>query len=350
MTSVLDIETPAVLIDLDVVEANIARAQALFDHLGVAFRPHVKTHKLPEMAALQRAAGARGIAAQKISEAEVFAARGFSDILLCTTPLSPDKIARARVLAAQGPFAVVADSAEAVMALAARGAEPLRVLVECDTGGGRCGVQSPGQARDLALRISDSPGLIFGGLMTYPRAGGTAEVQGFMAEAAPLVQAAVGACPVVSSGGTPSLAEASLAPIVTEYRAGTYIYNDRSLLARGVCGIADCALVVLTTVLSHPTAMRAILDAGSKILTSDLMGLTGHGLVLEAPGAEIVGLSEEHGHVDLSRATAGLRVGQKVWVIPNHACPVSNLVDRVVLHRGGAVDRIVPVAARGMVV
>jgi D-serine deaminase-like pyridoxal phosphate-dependent protein len=347
MPQIQDLETPAVLIDMDVVEANIARTQARMDALGLAFRPHVKTHKLPELAALQRAAGARGIAAQKITEAEVFAAAGFSDILLCTTLFSPDKIARARALAARGDFALVADSAEAVAALSARGAEPLRVLVECDTGAKRCGVQSPEAARDLALRIADGQGLIFGGLLTYPRPDGTAEAQAFLARAAQLVRAAVGACPVISTGGTPGLAQAELAPVATEYRAGTYVYNDRSLILRGAARAQDCALTVLATVLSCPAPGRAILDAGSKSLTSDLVGLTGYGQILGLPEAEITGLSEEHGHVTLNGDS--LRPGQKVQVIPNHACPVSNLVDRVVFHRGGTVDRWVTVTARGTV-
>ena len=350
MARTFDLETPAVLVNLDVVEANVARAQARFTANGQAFRPHVKTHKLPELARLQIEAGAKGIAAQKISEAEVFAAAGFDDILLCTTLFSPGKIARARALAARGAFALVVENIEAVQALAARGAAPLRVLVECDTGAGRCGVQSPGAAAALAGRIAETPGLIFGGLMTYPAPNGNAAVQDFMTRALPLVRAAAGDCPVISSGGTPGLAEAGLAPIVTEFRAGTYIYNDRSQVARGVCGLEDCAVTVLTTVLGRQGADRAILDAGSKTLSSDLLGLTGHGLILEAPGARIVGLSEEHGHVDLSGGGTDLRPGQKVQVIPNHVCPVSNLAAQVVFHRGGEVVGVVQVAARGTVV
>lgn len=350
MARIEDLETPAVLVDLDLVEANVTRAQSLFNEIGQAFRPHVKTHKLPELARLQIEAGARGIAAQKISEAEVFAAAGFTDILLCTTLFSPDKIARARALAARGSFALVAENIEAVEALGARGAVPLRVLVECDTGGGRCGVQSPGAAAALAGRIAETPGLIFGGLMTYPAPGGNAAVQDFMTRALPLVRDAAGDCPIISSGGTPGLAQAGQAPIVTEFRAGTYIYNDRSQVARGVCTWQDCALTVLTTVLGRPTADRVILDAGSKILSSDLLGLTGHGLILGAENARITGLSEEHGHVDLAGSGSTLRPGQKVQVIPNHVCPVSNLTGFVVFHRGGEVLRRVDVAARGTVV
>jgi D-serine deaminase-like pyridoxal phosphate-dependent protein len=188
MPRIEDLETSAVLVDLDLVKANIARAQALFNTLGQALRPHVKTHKLPELARLQIEAGAKGIAAQKISEAEVFAAAGFDDILLRTALFSPDKIARSRALAARGAFARVVENTEPVQALSARGAVPVRVLVECDTGGGRCGVQSPGAAAALAGRIAETPGLIFGGLMTYPAPRGNAAVQDFMSRALPLVR------------------------------------------------------------------------------------------------------------------------------------------------------------------
>ena len=348
-----DVETPAVLVDLDVVEANILRAQRQFDALGKGFRPHIKTHKIPYLARLQMQAGAIGIACQKISEAEVFAAEDLDDILLCFNLLSPDKIARARCLAERGQLTVVADNAEVVLRLSAgmAGATvPLRVLVECDTGMGRCGVQSPAEARDLARLIGDTKGLRFGGLMTYPKPNDEARVEAFLAEARDMCLPDLGLCEMISGGGTPSLAMAGLTPSITEYRAGTYIYNDRSLIARGACAVTDCALTVLTTVVSRPTADRGVLDAGSKSLTSDLLGLTGYGLIPACPGAEIIGLSEEHGHLDLRLCGARPKIGEKLQVIPNHACPVSNLVDRVVFHRGGEVIRFEDVAARGCVV
>lgn len=347
-----DVETPAVLVDLNVVEANIHRVQQFFDGLGLGFRPHVKTHKIPWLARQQVQAGAIGIACQKISEAEAFAAEDFDDILLCFNLLSPDKIARARALADRTSLTLVADNPQVVAALSQgfRGvAEPQPVLVECDTGAGRCGVQSPGAARDLARAIAAAPGLRFGGLMTYPKAGGEDAVQDFLAEARDLILPDL-PCPVLSGGGSPSLSHAARTPILTEYRAGTYIYNDRSLIARGACAEADCALTVLTTVVSRPTPDRVILDAGSKSLTSDLFGLTGHGLILGYPGAEITALSEEHGHADFRHCATRPRIGEKLRVIPNHACPVSNLVDQVIFTRGTEVWRPWPVAARGCVI
>ncbi len=353
MTSILDLETPAVLIDLDVVEANIERAQSLFDTFGIGFRPHVKTHKIPFLAELQMKQGAIGIAAQKISEAEVFANAGFSDITLCFNLLSPAKIARLRTLSETCHITVVADNLAVVRALSAgmSGAEtPLDVLVECETGMARCGVQSPQAACDLAAAIASSPGLNFAGLMTYPPPGATLEVQSFLTEARDLCLSAVGQCAVISGGGTPSLLDAGLAPVLTEYRAGTYIYNDRSLVARGACTLDDCALTVLATVVSRPTDRRAVLDAGSKSLTSDLLGLRGYGTILGFPDADITGLSEEHGHVTLKTGSDLPEIGQKLQIVPNHACPVSNLVDRVTFHRSGTVVREAEVAARGTVI
>ena len=351
-TAIHDLETPVVLIDLDVVEVNIQQAQSLFDDLGIGFRPHIKTHKLPFLAELQMKQGAIGIAAQKVSEAEVFVSAGFTDILLCFNLLSPAKIARVRTMMDQAHMTVVADNLDVVRALSggmAGAAVPLDVLVECDTGMGRCGVQSPEDAADLALAISTAPGLRFAGLMTYPAPGAAARVQAFLAEARDLCIAAVGSCDVISGGGTPSLMDAGLSPILTEYRAGTYIYNDRSLVERGACTLADCALTVLATVVSRPTDTRAILDSGSKSLTSDLLGLDGYGTILGYQQARIMGLSEEHGNVDLTDCIQRPVVGQKVQIVPNHACPVSNLVDRVVFHRSGVVVRAADVAARGCV-
>ena len=351
MTSIFDLETPTVLIDLDVVETNIRQTQSLFDALGIGFRPHIKTHKIPFLAELQMKQGAIGIAAQKVSEAEVFAAAGFTDILLCFNLLSPAKIARLRALMDTCHITVVADNLDVVQALSnGMSGTILDVLVECDTGMGRCGVQSPEAARDLAQAIAAAPGLNFAGLMTYPAPGTTAHVQAFLTRARDLCIAAVGHCATISGGGTPSLLDAGLSPVLTEYRAGTYIYNDRSLVARGACTLADCALTVLASVVSCPTDTRAILDTGSKSLTSDLLGLPGYGTILGYPQAQITGLSEEHGHVDLTACPTKPAIGQKVQIVPNHACPVSNLVDRVTLHRSGTVVREAEVAARGMVV
>ena len=174
------------------------------------------------------------------------------------------------------------------------------MLVECDTGMGRCGVQNPGEALALARLIAAAPGLTFQGLMTYPAAGKVEANASWLAAAVDLLTRENLPPAVVSNGGTPDLWRAGEVAVATEHRPGTYIYLDRSQVARGVGSLDDCALTVLATVVSRPTADRAIIDAGSKTLTSDTLGMDGFGLVLEYPDAIIRSLSEEHGAIDLS--------------------------------------------------
>lgn len=349
------IDTPAVLVDQDVAQANIARFQAYADAHGLRVRPHIKTHKLPAIAELQLAAGAIGITCQKVSEAAAMVAGSpaIRDVLITYNILGAAKLQALRALAAKVRLSVVADSAAVVDGLAATfgaaGGEPLPVLVECDTGARRCGVATPEAAAGLAERIAQARGLVLGGLMTYPPAGGEAAVQRFMTEAKRLIEARGLTVPVITSGGTPSMMHAAEAPVVSEYRPGTYVYNDRSLVARGVCGWDDCALTVLTTVVSVPAADRAIVDAGSKTLTSDLLGLSGYGHVLGRDDLVLDQLSEEHGRL-VSTGPIRLAVGDRLRIVPNHACVVTNMVDTVQLVGAGRpAAQAWPVAARGRI-
>ena len=352
-TRIEDVQTPMPVIDEDRLAENIARAQAYLDGHGKAFRPHIKTHKIPAVARAQLAAGAVGINCQKVTEAEAFADAGFEDILITYNILGPAKLARLAALNARVPrLAVIADSAATVAGYAAAFAaeRPLTVLIECDTGGGRVGVQSPADAVALAREIAAAPGLRFGGLLTYPAIGGAARVEAFFTETTALLAAEGIDCPVRSNGGSPDFFSAHLVPSATEHRAGTYVYNDRSMVRAGHCTDADLAMHVLATVVSRPTATRAVIDAGSKALTSDLLGFADHGAIEGLAGAKIVGLSEEHGTVDLSGCTGRLpEVGEVVRIVPNHTCVVSNLFDRMVFHRDGVVTRVEDVAARGTV-
>ncbi len=213
------------------------------------------------------------------------------------------------------------------------------MLVDCDTGFGRTGVQSPQDAAALAEAVRDA-GLRFEGFMTYPAPPGC---DAWLGEARELAGGGT-----ISVGGTPNAFAAHELHGVDELRPGTYVYGDRACIANGSVPLEDCALRVVATVVSRPTGDRAILDAGSKSLTSDLArGAEGHGLIVEYPEAQIVMLSEEHGHVDLSACAERPRIGEVVTVIPNHACVVSNLHDSVVVHRSGRVEGTWPVAARG---
>lgn len=347
------LSTPLPLIDEDRMARNIERVQSYMDKNGLAFRPHIKTHKIPALASQQVAAGAKGINCQKITEAEVFADAGFENILITFNILGVEKLERLAALNARvSDLVVVADSMVTVDGLSAyfRNLKPLKVLVECDTGGGRCGVQSPEEAVALARHIASSPGLTFEGLLTYPKAGTAPAIEAFFAAAIETLKSEGIACRIVSNGGTPSLFEAHLVPSATEHRAGTYIYNDRSIVRAGHCTLEDCAMHILATVVSRPTPDRAIIDAGSKALTSDLLGFSDYGLIVEYPEAVIVGLSEEHGTVDLSRCSGERpQIGEKVRIVPNHTCVVSNLYDTMTFHRDGIVTRTEPVAARGLV-
>lgn len=350
--SIDELLTPVAVIDEAVMASNIETAQKYFDGIGRNFRPHVKTHKIPALGAAQLAAGARGINCQKISEAEVFADAGITDILITFNMLGKARLDRLKVLNARVDLQVVADNFVVVDALAENFApgRPLKVLVECDTGAGRNGVQSPASAVELAVRIANAPGLSFQGLLTYPKPETETGVEAFFAETLALLAAAGLECPVISHGGSPGLFDSAKVPSATEHRAGTYIFNDRSMLRAGMCGIEDCAMHVLATVVSRPTPDRAVLDAGSKALTSDLLGFSDHGLLIDYGAASIASLSEEHAVVDLSRSDRKPAIGERVRIVPNHTCVVANLFDKLVFHKDGVVTRIEPVLARGMVV
>ncbi len=348
-----DIDTPAVLIDEQRARNNIARFQAYADEHGLALRPHIKTHKLPLFAKVQVEAGAVGINCQKLGEAEVMAEAGLSDILITFNIVGAPKLKRLVALGRRiDRLAVTADGGAVVDGLSSAFAgeeRPLNVLIECDTGGGRQGALSPEEAVVLAERVAAAPGLKFAGLMTYPAPGGGPKVQAFMSAAKTMLAGKGIDCPTISSGGTPDMWKAHEVPIVSEYRAGTYIYYDRSMVTAGAASHGDCALTVLTTVVSTPTPDRAVIDAGSKVLTSDLLGLEGYGHVVGRNDLLVKSLNEEHGIIRAGEGGAtGLSVGDRLRIVPNHCCVVSNMVDAVVLFDAMG-WREVPVAARGQV-
>ncbi len=344
------LDTPSVLVDLDIAERNIHRFQSFANKAQITVRPHIKTHKLPDLAKAQIKAGAVGITCQKISEAEVMANAGLDDILITYNILSASKLDRLNRLASKIKLTVVADNLTVIEGLSAAfsNTTPLRVLVECDTGAGRCGVQTPEAACEIAQRINNTAGLMFGGLMTYPPTDREKEVQQWLTDAQHACLNAGLQVDTISTGGTPGMWKADHVPVATEYRPGTYIYNDRSLVTRGTAKWDDCALTVLATVISTPTEKRAIIDAGSKVLTSDLLGMDSYGYVVDHPDLTIHALSEEHG-IMLSKTPHQLSVGQRVRIIPNHACVVTNMMDRITLLRGKKIEGEEIVAARGCV-
>ena len=270
MTRIEDLDTPAVVVLLDRLEANIARGQRLIAGQGLANRPHIKTHKIPALAKMQIEAGAVGITCQKLGEVEVMADAGAADdILLSYNVLGEAKTERlAALIKRLKRMAVVLDNETVARGLSEAGRRhgvDIRFLIECDTGFGRNGVQSPQAALDLAREAMRMPNMQFEGLMTFPTA--KPEQRLWFERALQLFNGAGIPVPVVSGGGSPALKGCGDFPMLTEYRAGTYIYNDVMQVTAGAATWDDCAMKVRATVVSRPTDDRAVLDTGSKVMT-----------------------------------------------------------------------------------
>ena len=358
---VSELDTPALLVDLDRLEANLDRMASLARSADLKLRPHTKTHKTPEIAKLQLERGADGITVAKIGEAEVMADAGIDDIFIAHQIVGNTKIERLIELARRVKVAVGVDSTEVAtplsMAFAQEGLR-LPVLIEVDIGLHRCGVP-PEDALDLARHINTLPGLDLVGLFTYPgevyAARNENEVAGIAAyECRVMGDLAHRIAPIaevggrISGGSTPTASHYHPECGLTEIRPGTYVFNDCTQIDRWSAKPTDCALSVLATVVSVPEPGRAVLDAGSKSLTSDLAPASpGYGVLKEDSAAVLLKLNEEHGFLDLSQATIRLHVGDKVQVIPNHSCVVCNLFDEIVGVRGDDAVETWPIAARG---
>jgi len=359
---IADLPTPIVLVDLDVLERNVAAMAARAREAGVRLRPHAKTHKCPEIAALQRAAGAWGLALAKVGEAEVFVAAGFDDLFVAFPVVGEDKGRRLLQLADRARIAVGVDSVEGARTLLRPfrdAGRTLDVLLKVDVGYGRVGVP-PEHAAEVARRVADLRGLRLRGVFTHAGHGylaptraaveeiATAEGEQLAATAGALRAAGLPA-DEVSVGSTPTAARAMRAAGVTECRPGNYVFHDASQVALGTCGIGDCALTVLATVVSVPAPGRAVVDAGSKTLSSDPLRPVagGYGRLLGRE-SRVERLSEEHGVLAVADGEA-FRVGERVRILPNHACAVVNLHDRLAGVSGERLEAVLRVAARGRV-
>lgn len=345
--------TPCPVIDLDIVEKNIARAQALCDKAGVANRPHIKTHKSPILAKMQMDAGAIGITCQKLGEAKVMADAGITDILIATNVLGAARSGSLAALQNRVALKVCADNPVSLQAYAKAAQDAGRimdVLIECDTGQKRAGVETPQEAVELAKGIKDSPWLNFAGWMFYPPLDGWPRTQAFFDTATAGLAALDMKAEIVSTGGTPNFVNIGTLTGATEHRAGTCIFNDLMMVNAGMAAQEDCAFQVYTSVVSRAGDDRGILDAGSKTLTSDTGGLDGFGHIVEHPDARIHKFAEEHGFLDLKGCQTKPEIGDIVRVIPNHVCVAVNMVDRLIAVRGDTIVDVIPVAARGMLV
>ncbi|HKW40681.1 MAG TPA: alanine racemase [Gemmatimonadales bacterium] len=332
----LDLDTPAVYVDLDALERNIARMQQQSRTWGVELRPHVKTHKIAEIAKMQLDAGAIGITVAKVGEAEVLP----GDDVLVAYPLVQAKLPRLRKLAHARRVKVAVDSLEVARHLAG-----IDTLVEIDVGVGRCGAQSPAQAVAIAKACSN-----FQGIFYWPS---WLDEAGFRA-ACVKIDAVLDALAasgfevkIVSGGSTPGAARTPLIPRTTEIRPGTYVFYDASSLEAGICVETDCALRVLTTVVSTSVPGQCVIDAGSKTLSSDqTVGAGTYGHVVGRPWT-VRKVNEEHGYVEIEGAPA--HIGEKVWVVPSHVCSTVNLHDEIWYGRRRRVEGSWRVAARGKV-
>tara|TARA_B100000676_G_scaffold117053_1_gene116518 strand:+ start:1342 stop:2427 length:1086 start_codon:yes stop_codon:yes gene_type:complete len=345
--------TPCAVIDLDIIKKNILRAQKICDVAGVANRPHIKTHKSPLLAKMQIDAGARGITCQKLGEAEVMAEAGIDDILIATNILGAAKSGRLANLQKRLPLKVCADNQISLReySIAAKAANrPLDVLIECDTGQKRAGVEEPKEAARLIQLILKDNWLKFTGLLYYPPLNGWEDTQVFHNSLTKMLDDLKVEAKIISTGGTPNFANIGKLTGATEHRAGTCIFNDMMMVEDGFAQITDCAFRVFTSVVSRANDDRGILDAGSKTLTSDTGGLQGYGYITEYPEAKIIKFSEEHGFLNLTDCTKKPTVGEIVSVVPNHVCVAVNMVDQLVVVQNKRVMKTIPVAARGMLV
>jgi D-serine deaminase-like pyridoxal phosphate-dependent protein len=365
VTRYQELDTPALLVDKTIMTENCLAMMAKARQWGVKLRPHTKTHRTPAVAQLQVAAGASGITVAKVGEAEVMAAAGLTDIFIANEIFGDTKFARLRELSRRVRIAVGVDNAEQVSALGryfAAEPQPLAVLIEVETGEERSGVLTPQAGLELARLIGATPGLELRGLFTHEgHTYGAAspavccellnQSQRDILAVAELLRQHGIAVNEVSIGSTPSLLHGAVLPGITEIRPGTYIFMDA---AQGHCigDYSHCALSVLATVVSKPTPERVVVDAGVKALTSftrtqGICHTPGYGLVKGFGDLRIKKVYDEHGVIASTEASAKLAIGDKIEIIPNHACPCCNLYDNIFVVENGLVVGQWPILCRG---
>ncbi|WP_227763471.1 alanine racemase [Zhaonella formicivorans] len=363
-----NLDTPALVLDLDKLEQNIRDMSAFAKEYNIKLRPHIKAHKIPEIALRQIETGAVGITVAKLGEAEVMAEAGITDILVAYPVVGPEKVERLVNLAKEATVSSVVDNLEQAQALSAafsKAGLTLPVLVEIDTGLKRCGLAPDKEVAEFAARLQALPGLTFKGLMTHaghvygvkdpgevPRIG--RQEGEILVELAALLAEKGIEVEEVSVGSTPTAKHSGKVEGVTEIRPGNYVFYDAIQIGLGVALPERCALTVLCTVVSAPEKGRRIIDAGSKTLALDRGAhgnalVTGYGYLPDWPGWQVARLSEEHGIMESEKSGHGPRLGEKVRIIPNHACPVVNLADAVYVVKAGEIVEKWQVAARGKV-
>ncbi len=360
-----DLDTPALIVDLDRLETNIERMARVTRDGGKALRPHTKTHKTPEIARMQLAAGAHGITVAKLGEAEVMAGAGFSeidDIFVANQIVGAVKIERLIALSRRARIIVGADSPEAVVPIAEaarRAGIDIPIRIEVDTGLNRAGVRTVAAAIDLGGLISRTPGVHLDGIYTHEghvNACGVENQQRTCSEVARRMRETAhamrdsgidpGIVSVGSTAGAPLMAREEE---IDEIRAGVYVFNDRGQVQRGGRE-EDCALTILATVVSRPDETTAIVDSGTKSLSGDRsVEASKFGQILGEPGVIFDWANEEHGHLNLSDTAFRPKILDRLRIVPFHACTATNMHDTIYGVRGERVETTWKIAARGKI-
>jgi len=349
-----ELDTPAMIVDLELLEGNIRKMADFFRDKEAKLRPHTKTHKCPEIAHKQLGAGARGITCAKLGEAEVMAENGIKDILVANEIVGRRKIERLLKLDDICDVIIAMDNAsnaKMISDMALGNGKCVDVVLEIDVGMGRCGVRPGGEALSFARKVSGMKGLAMKGIMGYE--GHAVMIQDFeerrrecmralkqLMDTKSAIEGEGIRVEVVSAGGTGTYNVTGSYPGVTEVQAGSYATMDARY--RGIVPDFDCAIGILTSVISHPTSDRAIVDAGMKSATTEF----GLPIVKGMKGVEVMKLNEEHGILRLGEGTK-LSLGDKIELTPTHGCTTINLHDRMYALRNGTVESVWEISARG---
>lgn len=359
---VSEIDTPALVVDLDILERNLRRVADYARQHDLRLRPHTKTHKSPRIGKRQLDSGAVGLTVAKVSEAEVMLGADPADLLVAFPIIGRTKLERLMEVARRTRVTVALDSTFAARQLsdAARAAQvEVGVLAEVDVGLGRVGVNAGSQLLQLAQCIDKLPHLTLEGITFYPGQIKDLEEPGLrqIAQVGELLQSILAEfraagleVKVVSGGSTPTLYHSHEIAGLTEIRPGTYVYNDINTIRSGGCALEDCAASVLATVVSTARPGQMIVDGGSKTFSSDRLANSAEvtfGHLVEAPGARFHKMNEEHGYVDVTHAEREFSIGDRVHIIPNHICVAVNLHEQMYGIRGDQVEEVWRVEGRG---
>jgi D-serine deaminase-like pyridoxal phosphate-dependent protein len=363
MMRVADIDTPALLVDLEAMEANLRRVADYTERHGLRLRPHTKTHKSPRIGRRQLELGAAGLTVAKVGEAEVMLDAAPPDLLVAYPVIGHTKLERLMAVARRAHVTVSLDSffaAQQLSEAAQAAGMTVGVLAETDVGLGRVGVSPGTELVDLAQGIERLAGLTFEGIAFYPghiKDNGAASMEALVALGG-LIQSILAdfrregiQARIVSGGSTPSLYHSHELAGLNEIRPGTYVYNDWNTVTSGACTPDECAAALLVTVVSTARPGQIVVDGGSKTFSSDRLTGSGaestFGHVIEAPEARFHKINEEHGYVDIRPCGRKFEIGERLRIIPNHICVAVNLHERIYGIRNGEVEELWEVAGRG---